>query len=234
VVVPIGRMRTPPQKKKATRYYTFNIKSSAGLKAFARHQKVPAHNRAQRRRRGERWVVSRFLMAANHRRRLHFPVRIRHALVNQAPDFIVTVRGGVHEGYEVTQATTRKYQVKLERNEKRRKPEAAIQFGDLAGSPGYLAETYWCRRILHAIRGKLSKLNKGHYEKAARQHLLIYDDMEAFGVDHREALRRLKRPLATALSACACTFDSISIVTTQNTLLLDVSNVASIITIPLL
>ena len=226
-------MKTPRQKKTARRYYTFTINNAAEVKTFARYQDVPAHNRPQRRKRLERWVISRFLVTANHRRRLHFPIRIRHAFVNQAPDFLVTVRGGVLEGYEVTQATTRKYQVKLERNEKRPMGKS-ILFGDLAGSRGYAAETYWCRGILKAVRAKLSKLNKGHYETAARQNLLIYDDMEAFGVDHREALRRLKRPLATALSACARAFDSISIVTTQNTLLLDVSKGTSIITIPLL
>jgi hypothetical protein len=226
--------RTSLRQRKRPADYTFAVRNGAELISFARSQKVPAHYRPLRRKRIERWVLSRFLLAINKRRRLPFPVRIAHALTNRAPDFIVTIGSTAAEGYEVTQATTRKYQAKLERNEKRWKGEAAVRFGSAAGLRGHQAETYWCRQILKAVRAKLLKLRKGYYQSAARQHLLIYDDMEAFGVDHGEALRRVKQPLAKAQAASGTAFDSISIVTTQNTLLFDVSKGVFSIAIPVL
>jgi hypothetical protein len=55
-------------------------------------------------------------------------------------------------------------------------------------------ETYWCRRILKAVRTKLFKLGKGHYEQASVQHLIIYDSMGVVGLNLPEAMRLEARP----------------------------------------
>jgi len=94
----------------------------------------------------------------------------------------------------------------------------------MAGIAGYQAESYWCRRILQAVRSKLAKLGKGHYEPAASHHLLLYDDMDTkVAIVYGEALKRIVPRLRKVLQTTPLAFATVSIVTTQNRVLFDVS-----------
>ena len=209
--------------------YTFTLRDSAALTAFTLRQHVPPHDYPRRRSRIERSIVGHYLLALEAAGRIEFPIRLAHALGNQSPDFIVSIGLRPPEGQEVTQATTRKYQLKLERNEKRRR--RLVELGNPSGVAGYRAETNWCRQILKAVRAKLAKLGKGRYEVAASQNLLIYDDMDAAGVDHGEAMQRLLPRLKKVLAMAPTSFQAISIVTTQNRLLYDVSGSGKVLRI---
>lgn len=69
-------------------------------------------------RRMERWVLSRCLLALDATGKITFPVNVAHALHGRSPDFMIGIGLNPAEGYEVTQATTTKYQRKQARLEK--------------------------------------------------------------------------------------------------------------------
>ncbi len=216
-------------RRKPTRY-TFTLCDRSALIAFVQRQKVPPHDHPRRRIRLERWIIGQYLLAVEGAGRVDFPIRLAHALGNQSPDFIVRRGLNPPEGQEVTQATTRKYQVKLERNERLRS-RGCFALGTLEGVAGHQAETYWCRRILKAVRDKLAKLCR--YEAAATQHLLIYDDMDTkVGVNHRDAVRRLRPRLLKVLATAPIRFVTVSIVSTQNRVLYDVSGTGDLMRVP--
>jgi hypothetical protein len=169
--------------------------------AFAQAKNVPGHDQPGRWPISERWVLGSHLLALDGAAKVVYPIRIAHASGNESPDFLVSQgpNGGM-EGCEVTQATTRKYQ---ESQKKFERSNAMVR--DVAGGrgvAGYQAESYWCRRILRAVRSKLGKLKQGHYERARKQHLLIYDDMDMVAVDHREAFISWPRRAGGRTPAC--------------------------------
>lgn len=217
------------KRRRRPRRYTFTLCDRSALIAFVRRQKVPRHDHPLRRARSERWIIGQYLLGLEAAGRIDFPIRIAHALGNQSPDFIVKRGINPPEGQEVTQATTRKYQEKLARNARSRS-RGCFALATAAGVTGHQAETYWCRRILKTVRDKLVKLGKGHYERAASQHLLIYDDMDTkVGVNHGEALKRLRPRLLEILSVALIRFATVSIVSTQNRVLYDVSGTGHVL-----
>src|SRR5262245_10823847 len=158
-------------------HYTFALANRPALYTFCERQSVPPHEftkgprvgkqHPNRLRRMERWILSRCLVALDAAGRITFPVNVAHALHGRSPDFMIRIGLNLAEGYEVTQATTTKYQRKLTRLEKPGAPRSS--YGRMGGWVGYQAESYWCRRILTAVRNKLGKLAKGHYQNASAQ-----------------------------------------------------------------
>ncbi len=70
-----------------------------------------------------------------------------------------------------------------------------------------------------------------NYQSAPRQHLLIYADMDTVAVDLDPALERLRPELRKALDAAHATFDTVSVITTQCCLVLDVAGACKILPI---
>jgi hypothetical protein len=134
------------------------------------------------------------------------------------------------EGYEVTQATTKKFHRKLTQLEKPGAPKQS--YGKAGGWIGYQPESYWCRRILDSVKQKLVKLAKGHYQNAKAQHLLIYDNMDTAAVDLGEALKRLRPRLSRILKSKRVKFNTISVVSTQSVLLSDIGAACEKLSIP--
>jgi hypothetical protein len=239
---PTRRVRRRAQRHRTLpHHYTFTLVDKPTLHAFSRRQRVPVHRltsgprtgkqHPNRLRRMERWVLSRYLLALEASGKITFPVRLAHALRNHSPDFMVVFEATPTQGYEVTQATTSPYQKKLTRLEQRGGPKYS-HGGDGRGWIGSEPECYWCKLILEAVRKKLGKLAKGHYAIAELQHLLIYDDMDNAAVDLAEARKLLRPSLLTLLAAAKVRFDTISVVTTQSSLLYDVGGACEALPIP--
>ncbi|MGD0950276.1 MAG: hypothetical protein ABSA52_22990 [Candidatus Binatia bacterium] len=221
--------------------YTFTLVDHRALRAFAERQRVPVHKltsgprmgeqHPNRLRRMERWVLSRYLLAFEACGRVTFPVKVAHALRNRSPDFMIEAPSNPTEGCEVTQATTSAYQEKITRLEQRGGPRY-FHGRDGRGWIGPEPEVYWGDMIRKAVTKKIGKLAKGHYQTAATQHLLIYDDMDNAAVDLAEALTFLQPKLLNLLSATKVRFDIVSVVTTQSYLLFDITGNCQVLPIP--
>jgi hypothetical protein len=239
---PINRGRRRAKRHRTLpRQYTFTLVDNRALYAFAERQRVPVHKltsgprmgeqHPNRLRRMERWVLSRYLLALEACGRVAFPVKVAHALRNRSPDFMVEAGSNSTEGCEVTQATTSAYQEKITRLEQRGGPRYA-HGRDGRGWIGSEPELYWGDMILAAVKNKIGKLAKGHYQTAGTQHLLIYDDMDNAAVDLAESLKLLQPKLLELLSATKVRFDRVSVVTTQSYLLSDLAGICEVLPIP--
>jgi len=237
----MGTVLTQKPTKAANRQkrpsrYTFRIDDGAELLDFARRQKVPDHDRPKRRQREERWTLAHYFLALEAAGRLTLPIRAAHALGNQAPDFLIGSNNHLTEGIEITHATTRKHENKLQSLERSKKarPARGFDLNDGKGWTGHQRETYWCFRVLKAARSKLAKLGKGHYEKARVQHLVIYDSMGVMGVNLPEAVKRVKPKMVKALSAASVRFSTVSVVSDSGYVLYDLAGACESLLIPYL
>jgi hypothetical protein len=206
-----------------------DFKDRAALLEFAQEwHLVPAHS-ARHNYHRERWIVSRYLLALSDAGRIAFPMRLEHLGLIQsgaAPDFRLTLKDGNAVGIEVTEASTSELHARFAANEERWMcSDQEIVAEELAPtSPGWLGDSHvreWAALVFEFISRKIQQLNKGHFQAADHQDLVVYADTPAPLIDLRAALTALLELIST-VKMDGAGFRCISIITTTKKLVFDI------------
>jgi hypothetical protein len=127
---------------------------------------VPRRTEGRRSYHRERYCVVRYLTALARSSLLKFPLRVEK---RESPDFLLHLPDGTVTGIEITEAGTERAQ--------RAEPEL-----ELKGI------------ILDSIAAKVEALNRGHYAKADRYGLLIYDNSHLVPLADLSVLASILKP----------------------------------------
>jgi hypothetical protein len=142
---------------------------------------VPRRTEGRRSHHRERYCIVRYLMALARSSLLKFPLRV---VKWEHPDFLLHLPDGTVTGIEITEAGTERAQraaTQLEKSppgsfmegEEIRLPGEALRGRGYVGNEPELELT---GIILDSVAGKVEALNRGHYARADRYELLIYDN----------------------------------------------------------
>jgi hypothetical protein len=201
---------------------------------------VPAHSVRHNYHR-ERFIVSRYLLALVDAGRLGFPIRLEHIGLIQSgasPDFRLTLADGQTIGIEVTEASTSELHRRFAENETRwmDSDEEAVADELDAHSRGWLGDAHvreWAALVFAFISRKVQQLNKGHFQPADHQDLVVYADTPAPLIELKPALNELLNLVAKAKTVGA-DFRSTSIITTTNRLVFDLFHDPVVLPMPII
>lgn len=163
---------------------------------------VPRRTEGRRSHHRERYCIARYLTALARSSLLKFPLRIEKS---ESPDFLLHFPDGTVTGIEITEAGTEGAQRAATELEK--SPPGSHLEGEEIRLPGegfrgrpYVGdepELELNEIILTSVAGKVEALNRGHYAKADRYELLIYDNSHLVALTDLGALAILLKPALT-------------------------------------
>jgi hypothetical protein len=128
---------------------------------------VPRRTEGRRSHHRERYCIVRYLTALARSSLLEFPLRV---VKWEHPDFLLHLPDGTVTGIEIVEAGTERAQLA---GEEIRLPGEALRGRGYVGNEPELALT---ETILDSVASKVEALNRGHYARADRYELLIYDN----------------------------------------------------------
>jgi len=163
---------------------------------------VPRRTEGRRSYHRERYCIVRYLAALARSSLLKFPLRAEKW---DSPDFLLHLSDGTVTGIEITEAGTERAQRATSQLEKSlpgsfmEDEEIRLPGEALRGRPyiGNEPELELKEIILVSIARKVEALNRGHYAKADRYDLLIYDNSHLVPLAKLGALAPLLKPALT-------------------------------------
>jgi len=200
---------------------------------------VPAHSVRHNYHR-ERWILSIYLLAlADAGKLVEFPVRLEHLGLIQSgssPDFRLTLPDGKTIGIEVTEASTSELHRRFAENEERwiESDEEIVDEEPDALCPGWAGDSHvleWAGLVFKFISRKVQQLNKGHFLTADHQDLVLYANTPAPLIELKPALAALL-DLMTNSRMSSAEFRRVSIITTTNTLVIDLFGERTVLPMP--